>query len=390
MNNKQPLMKTKPKWITLLSLLLCVLTVSGALASGVLAADFGVIHNTDTLNLRADASSSSRLLGTYQKGTWVYITGSKNNFFYVTTPDGRQGYMSKNYITQGTQSPSEIAVVDNTGGGRFLNFRQYPDLNAKVLGIFYDGVPLYVLGTQGGWVNVQINGQIGYVSGNYVRTLHGLASPTVATIKTPNNTAINLRSGPGSGYSVLRQFPGDRYVMVLLQGNGWWKVSIDGYVGFMSSDFLAEGLKAAKDIAADNPSGPGYAVVSNPKSTQTLNLRAFPSASAQVLAKLYNGTKAIVTQQGLEWCAVSFPETTLSGYVMTAYLQLHNLPKTPSLKVYHPQGQRVNLRTGPSFEAKVTTQVPSGKTVTVLAPGVDWTKVQYGNSIGYMVTYFLQ
>ena len=88
MNNKQPLMKNKPKWIALLSLLLCVLTVSGALASGVLAADFGVIYNTDTLNLRADASSSSRLLGTYQKGTWVSITGSKNNFYYVTTPDG--------------------------------------------------------------------------------------------------------------------------------------------------------------------------------------------------------------------------------------------------------------------------------------------------------------
>lgn len=385
MKSKQPLMKNRCKWIALLSLLMCMLTVSAALA-----ADYGVVYNTNSLNMRSDGSASSALLGSYQKGTWLAITGSKNNFYYVTAPDGRQGYMSKNYITLGTQSPGQIAVVDNSSGGRFLNFRQTPDLNAKVLDIFYDGVPLYVLGYQNGWFNVQINGQTGYVSGSYVRTTNALASPTVATIKTPNNTAINLRSGPGTGYSVLRQFPGDRYVTVLLKGNGWWKVGIEGHVGFMSSDFLAEGLKAAKDIAADSPSGPAYALVNNPKSTQALNLRALPSTSAQVLGKLYNGTKLSVTQQGVEWSAVTVADSGIPGYVMTPYLKLYNLPKTPTLQVHHPQEQKVNLRKGPSFETGALTQVPHGKAVTVLAPGLDWTKVKYGNYTGYMVTYFLQ
>lgn len=388
MKSTQPLTRNKSKRVVLLSLLMCMLTVGSALA-----ADFGVIYNTDTLNLRSDGSSSSALLGTYKKGSWLSISGSKNNFFYVTTPDGRRGYMSKNYINQGAQAYSEIAIVDNRGAGRFLNFRQSPDYNAKVLGIFFDGVPLYVLSSDGGWLYAQINGQNGYVSGQYVRHINGLASSTVATIKTPNSTAINLRSGPGSGYSVLRQFPGDRYVMVLLKGNGWWKVSIDGYVGFMSSDFLADGLRAAKDIAAEGQGGAGYAsyaVVNNPRSTQALNLRLFPNTSAQVLDKLYNGTRLDVTQQGVEWSAVTVSDTGLPGYVMTTYLKLHNLPKTPTLKVYHPQGQKVNLRKGPSFEANVLTQVPSGKAVTVLAPGIDWTKVQYGNATGYMVTYFLK
>lgn len=137
-------------------------------------------------------------------------------------------------------------------------------------------------------------------------------SSTVATIKTPNNTAMNLRNGPGSGYGVVRQFPGDRYVMVLAKGNGWWRVSIDGYTGFMSKDFLVEGLHSAKDNAAQNGGGAvgtSYAVVANPKSTQALNLRAFASTGAGVLDKLYNGAKLWVDEQGTEWSAVTVQNT---------------------------------------------------------------------------------
>ena len=371
----------------LLLVLLCMVTVSSALA-----ADFGVIYNTNSLNLRSGASSTSGLLGTYKRDTWLSITGSKNNFYYVTTPDGRRGYMSKNYINQGPQAYGQIAIVDNRNGGRFLNFRQSPDYSSRVLGIFFDGVPLQVLSRSGGWARVQINGQTGYVDDDYVRIISGLSSSTVATIKTPNNTAINMRSGPGSGYSVLRQFAGDRYVMVLLKGTGWWKVSIDGYVGFMSSDYLVEGLRSAKDIAAEDQGGPAYAyaVVNNPRATQALNLRFAPDTSSQVLAKLYNGIRLTVNAQGLEWSAVTVEETGLSGYVMTSYLKLHNLPKTPTMKVAHPQGLKVNLRSSPSFNADVLTQLSSGTTVSVMIPDEAWTKVTVGNRVGYIVTYFLQ
>ncbi len=388
MKGGRNLLAKKSKWIPLLSLALCLLMVGSALAG-----TFGVVYGTDTLNLRSDGSSSSRLLGTYSQGTWLEIVGSRNNFYSVITPDGRRGYMSKNFINQGPQNRTQIAIVDNTGGGRFLNFRQQPDYNARVLGIFYDGVPLYVLSYDFyGWIKVQINGQIGYVSADYVRYYEGLASSTVATIKTPNNTAMNLRSGPGDQYGVVRQVAGDRYVMVLGKGSGWWKVSIDGQVGFMNSNFLVEGLRAAKDIAAENGGGTGeaYAVVSNPISTQALNLRAFPINNSQVLAKLYNGTRLYVDQQGQEWSAVTVEDSGMTGYVMTQYLKLYGLPNTPTLRVNHPLGQKVNLRTQPGLSAGVLAQVANGKTVTVLVPGTEWTKVSYGGRTGYMVSYFLE
>lgn len=367
-----------------------------ALAGVAAAESFGVVYNTDTLNLRSQGSSGSQWLGSYTRGTWLEILGSQNNFYQVYTPDGKTGYMSRNYIdtTGDSYQTRRIAVVTNQNGGTFLNFRLQPAYNSQVLGIFYYGVPLMVLNESAGWYCVQINGQTGYVRSEYVTVTDTVGSGTVATIKTPNNTAVNMRRGPGPGYGVVHQFSGDRYVMVLAQGNGWWRVAIDGYIGFIDSSFLSAGLNAAKDIAAQNGGGVGggsYAVVNNPRSTQALNLRSAPSTNAAVTMKLYNGTNLWVDAQGAEWSMVTVQSTGESGFVMTQYLKLYNLPSTPTRTVVHPNGTYVNLRSNADLTyGSIKTRVPTGRSVTILSPGVEWCKVKYNGYTGYMLTYFLQ
>ena len=387
-------LKGKEKKLAALVLALGMLL---SLCAGALAEEYGVVINTDSLNLRSQGSSSSAWLGQYNRGTWVQIIGSQNNFYRVVTPDGKSGYMSKNYIsiTGGGYMTSRVALVTNQNGGAFLNFRAQPSYNAQVLGIFYYGVPLLVTGQTNGWYQVQINGQTGYVRSEYVTVRDQIASSTVATIKTPGNTAMNLRSGPGLQYDVIQQFSGDRYVMVLAQGNGWWHVSIDGYTGFMDSSFLTLGLHTAQDIAARNgggASGGSYAVVNNPKSSQALNLRQYASTSSVVEAKLYNGTQLWVDEQGTEWSAVTVKNTGVSGYVMTRYLKLYNLPSRPTRRVVHPAGgSYVNLRTSPDMTyGQIAARVPTGNSVTIMIPGQDWCKVTWNGYTGYMLTYFLQ
>ncbi|MDD6144137.1 MAG: SH3 domain-containing protein [bacterium] len=376
--------------------LLCLLAVLCLLTGSALAEQFGLVSGTDVLNLREQGSSASRWLGSYPRGTWVEIVGSQNNFYRVYTPDGRVGYMSKNYIDAvDGQEYHWSVVVTNQNGGAFLNFREQPSYTSRVLDIFYNGVPLYVHDLYNGWYTVEINGQVGYVRSEFVSDLgsRNAAGKTVATIKTPNNSAMNLRSGPGMNYDVIAQFSGDRYVSVLAKGKGWWCVSIDGYVGYMSSDYLADGLVAARDLAADSqPSGgTPYVVVSNPRATQALNLRQYATTASMVLDKLYNGRKLWVNEQGTEWCSVTDQTTGVSGYVMTQFVKLHNLPATPKRMVYHPSGTYVNLRSAPNMTTgSIRARVPSGSSVVILIPGPDWCKVQYGNYTGYMMTYFLQ
>lgn len=384
----------KKKTFILLTVMICLL------AGTAFAADFGVVYRTDALNLRGQGSSTSEWLGTYPRGTWVEIIGSQNNFYRVRLSDGRTGYMSKNYIDAVDSSDRVwLLEVRNANGGAYLNFRAQPSYNAQVLDIFYNGVPLRASALVNGWFTVEINGQTGYVRSEYVLD-HGTryGSSTVATIKTPNSGGLNLRSGPGMNYPVIDQFAGDRYVSVLAEGNGWWCVAIDGQVGYMSDDYLVKGLQSARDVAAGSTTGGSswaggtpYATVSNPIATQTLNLRLYASMASQVLDKMYNGEKLWVDEQGTEWCAVTHQDTGVSGYVMTKYVSLHNLPSTPTRRVSHPAGSYVNLRSSPNMYANnVQLRVNHGSTVTIVSPGPDWCKVQYNGYTGYMMTYFLK
>ena len=380
----------KKKIVIALALLICFL------AGSALAEQFGVVYRTDSLNLRSQGSASSQWLGSYTRGTWVEIIGSQNNFYRVMTPDGRTGYMSKNYIDVANENDQVwMLKVTNANGGAFLNFRAQPSYNARVLDLFYNGVPLRATDLNNYWYTVELNGQTGYVRKEYVVD-YGVryGSSTVATVKTPNSGNLNMRKGPGTQYPVIRSVAGDSYVSILVKGKDWYCVAVDGQVGYMSDDYLVEGLHSAKDINSESSTssfgGTPYATVNNPRATQALNLRQSASTASRVLDKMYNGEKLWVTEQGTEWCAVTHQATGVSGYVMTQYITLSNLPSTPTRVVKHPNGSFVNLRSAPNMaQNNVLVRVPHGASVTVVTPGPDWCKVKYGSYTGYMMTYFL-
>ena len=367
-----------------LALLLAV-----SVAAGAVAESYAVVFGTNALNLRADASSSSQWLGSYPKGTWVTITGSQNNFYRVTTSDQKIGYMSKNYLNTTDQLVyGNVAIVRNQRETAFLNLRAYPSYSSTVITILYNGVPLNILEDQGGWYRVQMGATLGYVRSEFTTVNYQPVGSAVATIKTPNNTAVNMRAAPSGNATVRKQFAGDRYVSVLLQGAGWWYVCIDGYTGFISSDFLAEGLHASRDSAAENDDSNAYALVSNPVSTQKLNLRELPSTASTVVAQLTNGYKLSVIVQGTVWCKVYADTLAAVGYVQTKYLKLHGLPTTPKLTLIHPQGSYINLRSAASMTASVLKRIPDGAKATILAPGPDWSQIKYNNITGYVMNFF--
>jgi uncharacterized protein YgiM (DUF1202 family) len=176
--------------------------------------------------------------------------------------------------------------------------------------------------------------------------------------------------------------------MVLARGSGWWKVSIDGYQGYMSTDFLQEGiLQNGGSAVSQEP----YAVVKNPKSTQVLYLRESASQTGKVLGQYRNGTRLNVIAMGSEWSYVTVDATGKTGFMMSAYLTFYNLPVKPVMTVTHPDGTFVNLRSGPGMTGtKVLKRMSDGDKVEVLIPGSDWVKVRYGNTTGYAAAAFLK
>lgn len=377
----------KKCWICLLVCVLLLLALPAMAET-----EFGVVYNSSTVNLREQPTQYSDWLGAYASGSWVKITGESGNWYKVSGPDGKTGYMSKNYVKVEDVHYGTVGLVSNPSSTSFLNLRLTPSYSAKVIDIYYNGVPCVMLNYSGGWYHVRVDGVEGYFRKEYITRYTCAYSEEVATIVTPNNTGLNLRSGPDMSYSTLGQYAGGGYVMVLQRGNGWWKVSIDGKVGFMDEKFLKDGvIKPVGNQGGSAFTSEAYAVVSNPKATQVLNLREQASATSKVLGQYRNGTRFTVVEQGTEWCKVA-GDNGLTGYMMTKYLKLYNLPATPTMKVVHPQETFVNLRGAPSMlTGSVLTRIPHGTSVTVLSPECNgWVKVYYNGLTGYAVDYFLK
>ena len=95
---------------------------------------------------------------------------------------------------------------------------------------------------------------------------------------------LNLRTGPGTEYQWIGAVNEGGWVGIVGENNGWYRVYVaeTNQYGYMSKNFL----KRAGNIT---PPGSNTGVVSNPKPTQFLNLRAYPSYDAQVLGIYYNG-----------------------------------------------------------------------------------------------------
>jgi len=294
-----------------------------------------------------------------------------------------------------------IGVVDNAG---YLNLRKTASKSAKILGQYDDGVPCILLSEKNGWYHVSVDGVIGYFDASYIDKVYTTYSANVATVTTKNGGSLRLRQGPGTGYSTIKSVKNGTYVMLLQKGDDWWKVTVNGKVGFMDSDFLTDGIVRKSNVSSgssssgsssgssssgSSSSSSAYAVVSNPGKNQKLYLRQSASKQSKSLGAFGNGTKVTVLDYGSQWCKVKVSGKT--GYMMTDYLTLYNVETNPTMEVDHPDRTYVNLRNAPSQESgKVLVKVPHGADVTVLSYGSTWTKVRYKGYTGYMMTRFLE
>ena len=369
--------------------ILAVVTVIALIFTCALA-DFAIVSGTSSLNLREGPGYDYNIIGTAARGDWVEVNGDTDGWYSVSVVKNNNfGYMDSNYLSFGSggSDPSTTTgVVANQSPSAFLNLREYPSYSANVLGIYYNGAVCTILSTySSGWYEVEIDGMHGYFRSEYIKVNGG--SSTTATVTASSGSTVNLREGPSTSYGVLYRVPIGSRVSVLLKGNNFWKIRYNGLTGYMSSSFLSSGYTPAPTAV---PYTSGYAVVSNISSYQSVNMRAQPSTSAQVLAQYSAGTRFQVVAQGKTWCKLYGTASGRTGYIMTKYLTLYNLPSTPTKRVNNGNSY-VNLRSAPSkATGSVLVQVPSGSTVTVMIPGDEWTQVRYNGVTGYMMTYFLK
>ncbi len=392
-----------------LALILLLTAFPGAAGATGTVGGFAFVVNTSSLNLRSGPGLDYAIIGSAGRNEMVQILDNTDAGSWrsvMLLPSGPVGFMDGSYLAAAPQlvNPTPVvpqlptlnpvhqypsglrAVVKNPKSGQFLNLREYPSYNARVLGIYYDGTQFSVIGESAGWYHVQMDsGLKGYFRSEFVSfDLNVQPPPSGGVIGTARVVSsggrVNLRQGPGYQYKVLASYYPGKRVDVYTNTGAFWQISVDGLMGYMDRNFLST------TSGGGVPGGTNARV----RSGARLNLRQQPNTSSKVLGQFPGGTPVNVRRQGRDWCYVTVPSTGVSGYFMTRYLTLSGLPEIPTKVVKHPRGSYVNLRGSASTKGTIAMQVPHNSVVTVLVPMGDWTKVRFGTVNGYMMSAFLK
>ena len=241
------------------------------------------------LNLRAGPGTGYSVLAVMPDGATVTLTGQTNNGFVSVRYQGTNGWAYATYLSNEEPTGDTATVFDGA-----LNLRSGPGTGYSVLAVMPDGAVVSLLGeSSDGFSKVSWNGSTGWAYSDYLDT--GAGNGTFATVF---DGALNLRSGAGTGYSVLLVMPdGARVELTGATSNGFSQVIYQGTTGWASSEWLSTGASTATVIDG------------------ALNLRSNPSTEARVLAVMPDG--ATVTLLGQS--ANGFAKVTYNGIDGWAY-----------------------------------------------------------------------
>lgn len=123
-----------------------------------------------------------------------------------------------------------------------------------------------------------------------------------------NGTAVRMRSGAGTGTSILKTLDKHTALAVLGKDGSWYKVSYDGLTGYVHSDYVtrqesASGLSYTGRVTAD-----------------VLNVRTAAGSGNSSVGSVKNGDCVTVTGIDRGWFAIT--AGTLTGYVSGDYIAL--------------------------------------------------------------------
>ena len=117
-----------------------------------------------------------------------------------------------------------------TGG--WLRLRSAASFDSSTVSSYYTGTQVKILSTSGSWYQVEApDGKTGYMYSSYISFSGGIIGDAYVT--STNGYGVRMRSGPGTGYSIIGVYSVGTALTVLQTGSTWSKIQIGSSVGFL-------------------------------------------------------------------------------------------------------------------------------------------------------------
>ncbi|NCC79034.1 MAG: hypothetical protein EOM07_05465 [Clostridia bacterium] len=320
----------------------------------------GQVKTTGALNFRTGPDKTYARVGTMPKNTTVSYSEIKNGW-YLITYNGKTGYASGRYLTVLSQTatepssptPAPPTMIDppaeTTGetvsGKRYftttsLNMRTGPSTAYSIVQVLPSGAELTYHG-QNGWYHVSYNGKTGYASNRYVRVEEAAPEPSTGTVPAPveetveaetppvklpevsepeveipevtgvlvktellyTTTTLNMRTGPGTGNSILLTLPKGVHLRSEGVENGWHKLTYAGKTGYASGKYLAAHSAYTVDgtilVNKGLPLPSGFNPGENPEARAAFNRMNQAAKRQGIRLNLFSGFRSYSYQKSL-------------------------------------------------------------------------------------------
>lgn len=155
------------------------------------AASFGVGTVTaGPLRLRAEASTSSRILLSVPKNAAVVVLDDEAGGWYHVGYGSQTGYMYAGYLSVATASETELGYGRVATSGSVLRLRSEPGTGSAVLANIPHNTTLKLEGLSDGWYKVTYGGKTGYASSDYIALTDAVSGSTSKEAAAASGSAI--------------------------------------------------------------------------------------------------------------------------------------------------------------------------------------------------------
>ena len=207
-----------------------------------------------------------------------------------------------------------------------------------------------------------------------------------------NASALNIRSGQGTNYSIIGTVKnGETVVIIEKTSPSWYRINYNGTSGYVSSEYLKD-VNTKYDLALKGEVTDTY-----------VRYRSSPSTAGTVLGSLNTG--AAVTVTGIEsgWYRLSVSGST--GYMRSDYIMItgadssakNNTDKPKEDPPQAPESVKglvtdnyVNFRTASNTSANIIRMLNKDTEVEILGKEGSWYKISYNGTVGYMSSSYVK
>ena len=389
----------------------------------------GVIQNTNGVNFRKQASTTSESMGLLKAGVKVDIleipAKIDSNHWFKVRYNNKVGYIQAPYVRELAEgedpdkpTPTPEWEEDEVGVGMItgtngVNLREGPSVHYDSLAKLTTGMTVKLLKIPTGtdsdsWFKIRVGDKDGYVQAPYVVVLEGEIpkdegiNGAIGIGVVTSSNGVNFRTGPSKNYGTMGKIPMDTAVDLLsipekVSEDHWYKVAYNGKTGYVQSPYIR--VVSIDADALPEVSRFGYAKLLQ----DSANLRDSASGNTIVTWKGKGSLLRIagdsVTNGYYEWIPVFYPADSAIYYVRADMVQIVTVengqivPPTPAPASRYgyviTTGQNVNLRIQPEEESFA--QIPRGTVLVCVDDPIDpwnsnytWYKVTYNGMTGYV------